>query len=554
MHLKTDSTLQSGKYRIIKVLGQGGFGITYLAENILLGRAVAIKEFFPKDYCERDDTSQVTVGTSNALATVERLKTRFIKEARNIARLDHSGIVRIHDVFEENLTAYYVMEYIEGENLSQIVKKDGPLPEKLAVEYIRKVASALDYIHSHNMTHFDVKPANIVVRAWDNMPILIDFGLSKQYDEHGEATSTMMSGFSHGYSAIELYTSGRINSFSPQTDVYSLGATLFFMLTGQNPPNASEVLDSGLAVPPTVDKRIAEAIRKGMEASRVKRPVSAGDMVAMLPEYRPTPPPVDDKADDDDDTVMVTATAGEKITADRRELTALREKCAQAEAERDESVRAFEDLRKELDEAHNEQSRYQGACDSMLHKLKKSRQARNCAIFFAAAFFILCIVAFIMFLSKRSDYNDAVYKVHVARTELDEIEQEASDFKELMTKVTGGQEVFFNDIKVRNDGEEYEGTIYSGNTTYINPGMEAYNLSDQTKTIGVKFFGPFGLSTGDNSRDGFSYTDEIGPGHRGWKELLGWGSATKGQWKPGSYRYEFWVDGKCIAQKSFTIR
>ena len=110
-HLQLGSCLQGGKYRIEKVLGHGGFGITYLAEQPMLGRRVCVKEFFFKDYCERDETtSQVTLGTRSNKDFVEKFRQKFLKEARNIARLEHPHIVRITDVFEENGTAYYVME------------------------------------------------------------------------------------------------------------------------------------------------------------------------------------------------------------------------------------------------------------------------------------------------------------------------------------------------------------------------------------------------------------------------------------------------------------
>lgn len=271
MHLKGGSILQSGKYRIIRVLGQGGFGITYLAENTFFDKKVAIKEFFPKDFCGRDNTSHLTLGTQNNAETVEKLKASFFKEAKNIAKLDHPGIVKIHDVFEENNTAYYVMDYIDGENLNEMVKRTGALPEKKAVEYIQKVGVALDYIHSRNMTHFDVKPANIMVRRTDNQPILIDFGLSKQYDSHGDATSALMQGVSRGYSPIELYNVGALTSFSPQTDVYSLGATLYYLLTGVVPPSASAIIEDGLTFPTIISAVNATVIRDAMANSRSKR-------------------------------------------------------------------------------------------------------------------------------------------------------------------------------------------------------------------------------------------------------------------------------------------
>lgn len=271
MLLKDGSELQNGKYRIIRVLGQGGFGITYLATHSFLEKQLAIKEFFPKDFCGRDTTSHLTLCTQDNAETVGKLKARFLKEAKNTAKLDHPGIVKIHDIFEENNTAYYVMDYIEGENLNEMVKRNGPLSETKAVEYVRKVGEALDYIHSCNMTHFDVKPANIVVRKSDDMPMLIDFGLSKQYDIYGDVTSTLLQGVSHGYSPIELYNSGSIISFSPQTDVYSLGATLYYLITGKVPPAASEVLENGISFPSYISEFNSSAIRHAMSVSRANR-------------------------------------------------------------------------------------------------------------------------------------------------------------------------------------------------------------------------------------------------------------------------------------------
>ncbi|MBD5280077.1 MAG: serine/threonine protein kinase [Bacteroides sp.] len=282
MQLTPNTELQSGKYRIIRVLGQGGFGITYLAENILLTKFIAIKEFFPKDFCGRINTSHLAIGTQNNAETVAKLKDRFLKEARNIAKLDHPGIVKIHDVFEENNTAYYVMDYIKGENLNEMVKRNGPLTEAKAVEYIRKVGDALDYIHSRNMTHFDVKPANIVVRRSDDMPILIDFGLSKQYDTHGDATSTLMQGVSNSYSPIELYTPGSLSNFSPQTDIYSLGATLYYLLTSMTPPAASEVAENGLTFPTSISRKIVNATTQAMSLSRSKRQLSISVFLADM--------------------------------------------------------------------------------------------------------------------------------------------------------------------------------------------------------------------------------------------------------------------------------
>ena len=187
MQLAPGTTLQGGKYRIECVLGQGGFGITYLAVQDLLERRVAIKEFFMRDFCGRSEqTSEVTLGTNpNNKEMMERYLAKFLKEARTISQLNQSHIIRIYDIFRENGTAYYVMEYIEGTSLSGLVKERGALPEEEAVQYIRAVAEALAYIHQRSINHLDVKPGNIMLRRADRQVFLLDFGLSKQYDADG---------------------------------------------------------------------------------------------------------------------------------------------------------------------------------------------------------------------------------------------------------------------------------------------------------------------------------------------------------------------------------
>ena len=181
MQLSKGTTLQNSKYQIEKVLGQGGFGITYLARQEILEREVCIKEFFMRDFCNRSETnSAVTLGTSANKELIERYLNKFIKEARTIATLDHPNIIHIHDIFKENDTAYYVMDYIEGESLSEMVKRRGALPEEEAVKYIRSVADALKYVHQRSINHLDVKPGNIMVRHSDSHVFLLFFCLYHQ--------------------------------------------------------------------------------------------------------------------------------------------------------------------------------------------------------------------------------------------------------------------------------------------------------------------------------------------------------------------------------------
>ncbi|MBD5280073.1 MAG: serine/threonine protein kinase [Bacteroides sp.] len=276
MQLKPDTLLQNGKYRIIRDLGQGGFGITYLALHTMLDKQVAIKEFFPKEYCDRNkDTNYLTVNSTNSLQIVDLLKNKFIKEARNISKLNHSNIITIHDIFEEGNTAYYVMEYVEGHSLSELIKVNGRIPEGIALKYIKQIAGAIDYMHSLSMNHLDIKPANIMVREEDDEPILIDFGLSKQYDASGGQTSTTPVGISHGFAPAEQYRPGGVSTFTPQTDIYALGATLFNLLSGTIPPHYSEILEDGLpALPDTVSSQTAKAIEYAMEVRKNRRPSS----------------------------------------------------------------------------------------------------------------------------------------------------------------------------------------------------------------------------------------------------------------------------------------
>ena len=283
--LKTNAVLQNGKYCIEGVLGQGGFGITYLASQVALNRKVTIKEFFMKELCNRDEqTSQVSVPSMGSVDTVARFRAKFVKEAQTIAALNNPHIIHIHDIFEENGTAYYVMDYLSGGSLSDLVLRDGVLAEATALGYIRQVADALSYIHARNINHLDIKPSNVLIDGNGNA-VVIDFGLSKRYDETGSQTSTTPVGISHGFAPLEQYQPGGVSTFSPTTDIYSLGATLYKLLSGQTPPNATALLDadldlSRLSASPSTKAAIAAA----MQPKRKGRPQTVEAFIAMLDE------------------------------------------------------------------------------------------------------------------------------------------------------------------------------------------------------------------------------------------------------------------------------
>ena len=284
--LPEGAMLMGGKYRIVRKLGQGGFGITYLAEHVVLRKRVAIKEFFFQQFCERDDgTSHVTVPTVGNRELVEKFRRKFVKEAQLIAsKLSHPSIVGVTDVFDENGTSYYVMDYIEGRSLSDIIKERGRIGEAEAIAIIDSVCRALAYVHSRNINHLDIKPGNIMVEAETGNVVLIDFGVAKQYDAAtGEATTTTPVGRSHGYSPLEQYKVGGVSQFSPESDIYALGATLYKMLTGTTPPEAGDVAQDGLPpIPSDISASVRRAITAAMSTAKKDRPHTVAEFLGIL--------------------------------------------------------------------------------------------------------------------------------------------------------------------------------------------------------------------------------------------------------------------------------
>ena len=243
-------------YRIESVLGSGGFGITYLATatvkigNVSVKARFALKEHFLDSDCERSDDSRV-VYSNPAKMRVENSRKDFMAEARRLHQIGagHSNIVKVNEVFEANNTAYYVMEYLDGESLRAYVKRKGKLTEEETVEIMTPIVDAVNYLHGGRMTHLDIKPDNIMLVSDDDgrmRPVLIDFGLSKHYDSNGRPTSTINTlGCSDGYAPIEQYAG--ITTFSPTADYYALGATIWFCLTGKDPRKSTDLREGELA-------------------------------------------------------------------------------------------------------------------------------------------------------------------------------------------------------------------------------------------------------------------------------------------------------------------
>ena len=224
-----------------------------------------------KDFCSRDEaTFSMLTPSTGSNKQVEQYKRKFIKEARNLARLNHPNIISVIDVFEENDTVYYVMPYLPGGSLHDYVKSHGALSEVEAMKYVKQVAKALKYMHEEqHMCHYDVKPANILLDDKGNA-VLIDFGISKNYDSAGHETTTTPVGMSDGYAPIEQYSN--MAEFSPASDVYALGATLYFLLHGKRPVKATDrASGTALLMSRHLSQGIKDIINVSMKVSKRER-------------------------------------------------------------------------------------------------------------------------------------------------------------------------------------------------------------------------------------------------------------------------------------------
>lgn len=282
-------TILRGTYRIDSYISSGGFGNTYKATNIAFKESVAIKEFFMRGVSIRqDDHTTVSVSNTDNEATFANQLEKFKKEARRIRKLDNPHIVKVYDLFEENGTAYYVMDFINGGSLAHLLKKTGqPMPERGVLTILPQILDALDAAHKANILHLDVKPANIMIDQ-DGQVKLIDFGASKQLNMSGGATASTAVGFTQGYAPLEQME-GMSDKFGPWTDFYALGATLYTLLTNRKPPLPSDIDDDE-----TEDKHCAlpyldEMSNKTftlvvwlMSTNRKNRPQSSDEIEALL--------------------------------------------------------------------------------------------------------------------------------------------------------------------------------------------------------------------------------------------------------------------------------
>lgn len=223
-------------YQIKSVLGRGGFGITYLADDLNLEKQVAIKEYFPGDFAQRERGATVVPLSEETRATYQWGLERFVAEARTLSKFEHPNIVKVHAVFEENGTGYMVMSYESGHSLQSVLDAGQTLDEASLLAIVRPLLNGLALVHEHEFIHRDIKPDNIFIRT-DGTPALLDFGSARQSMAGESADMTVL--VTPGYAPVEQYFSKSDNQ-GPWTDIYGLGATLYRAVTGELLTNAVE--------------------------------------------------------------------------------------------------------------------------------------------------------------------------------------------------------------------------------------------------------------------------------------------------------------------------
>ena len=271
-----------GRYRIVSVLGQGGFGITYRAVDSELGRDVAIKEYLPAALAIRQDGTTVMPRSTGAAEDFAWGRDRFVAEGRTLAALHRTpGIVLVHDFLETNGTAYLVMELVAGRTLHDQVAQHGPLDAAALERMLWPLLDGLAAVHAAGFLHRDVKPANILLDAEDRAT-LIDFGASRV--AVAGRSQNMTAVFTPGYGAVEQFTAA---TQGPWTDIYGLAATLHFAITGESPPNAIDrILDDTLAPLAAGKWPFPPALLAGIDAGLAvradRRPRSIAEWRALL--------------------------------------------------------------------------------------------------------------------------------------------------------------------------------------------------------------------------------------------------------------------------------
>ena len=277
--LPQGALLQGGKYRVVRYLSSGNFGNTYIVENTGMQVEFAMKEFFLRNICYRTGGAGMSVSPAVSPEKVAVQREKFKKEARRLYGLSSKHLVHVNDMFEENGTVYYVMDFVKGESLSSYMRRTGqPLSEEQALFVFGQLLDGLEEVHSKQIWHLDLKPENLMIDKDGNV-VIIDFGASKQVGQSGKYTGTSnILCYTPGYAPTEQVNQN-MDAIGPWTDIYALGATLYNLVTGIDP---STVNPAAPVFPKTVSARLQQLVRRLMNIDMKQRPQNIAEVRALL--------------------------------------------------------------------------------------------------------------------------------------------------------------------------------------------------------------------------------------------------------------------------------
>ena len=291
-------TILDGKYLVGEMLGQGGFGITYIGFDLLLEQKVAIKEYYPMSTGMVSRENSTTVVWSSAVmqkSGMEKGFDSFLKEARKMAKLGGiPGVVGVKSVFIQNETAYIVMDFIEGETLLKKLQREGPMDYGTCISLMTPIMQALAEVHKHGIIHRDISPDNIMVQS-DGKLVLLDLGAAKDLDIQGKDGNVQSSQMvaKHGFSPVEQY--GQAGKIGPWTDVYAMAATIYYCCTGVLPPSATDrMIEDTLTCRPRLTKEQFDVLAFCMSVLPQKRPQNMDALLQIVTHPAGKTPPVRD--------------------------------------------------------------------------------------------------------------------------------------------------------------------------------------------------------------------------------------------------------------------
>ncbi len=488
-HLQPNTTLQGGKYRIERVLGQGGFGNTYVAINTVFDERVAIKEFFMQGINDRDgDTGSISVSLERNRMQFDEQRDKFKKEALRIRKLSNPHIIKVHDLFEENGTAYYVMDYVDGENLSERLKHSGmAMTEEEVSRILPQILDALQAVHDAGIWHLDLKPANIMVDK-DGQVKLIDFGASKQFNvQKGGATTSTAISYTNGYAPREQMEQN-YDKFGPWTDFYALGATLYTLLTNKRPPLPTDIDDDisedkhlALPLPNGVSKEMKSNILWLMQTNRNKRPQSIDEFVSKMKEVvKPAPIPIDefetDSTNSSEETIIISSKDEETII-DAPPTKKTIEEPRQANSFKNATSTPGSSIKNSDDSSNNK------------------KNSSGCIALFIILFFSLILVILLFNMSNSTSSNSYSPQVEETDSVLDDVDTTVVD-------------VFVNFV------ENYDYNSPIGRCKYTGSAIEGVPEDYEGEAFfsdGRYYKGPFenGNLTGDNALFRYPNGDEF---------------------------------------------